>query len=205
MRALDLTDAELMVSMARGDREALAVVVDRTKDDLVNYLTRLVGRREPAEELAQDTFLRLFEAAPRYREEDKFQAFLYRIATNFARSYERRERLHRGVIGAFSALSLGSSNQAGWLSRSFEPSHEGSFLEAEAGRALEREMARLPLRFRVPLLLFAVEGWSQRAIADFLGCGESTVKTRIHRARERLKARLAPYREPRITRTAGAL
>ena len=124
MRALDLTDAELMVSMARGDREALAVVVDRTKDDLVNYLTRLVGRREPAEELAQDTFLRLFEAAPRYREEGKFQAFLYRIATNFARSYERRERLHRGVIGAFSALSLGSSNQAGWLSRSFEPSHE---------------------------------------------------------------------------------
>jgi RNA polymerase sigma-70 factor (ECF subfamily) len=202
MSAIDSTDSELMARMARGDREALAVLVDRYKDDLVNYLARLVGRREPAEELAQDTFLRLFEAAPRYREEGKFQAFLYRIATNFARSHERRERLHRGVLGAF---SWGSAAAASWPFRSFEPSHEHRFLEAEAGRALERELAGLPLKFRVPLVLFAVEGWSQRSIAEFLGCAEATVKTRIHRARERLKARLAPYREPRLARTAGAL
>lgn len=205
MSAIDSTDGELMARMACGDREALAVLVDRYKDDLVNYLTRLVGRRETGEELAQDTFLRLFEAAPRYREEGKFQAFLYRIATNFARSHERRERLHRGVMGAFSWGSAGSTGAASWPFRSFEPSHEHRFLEAEAGRALERELAELPLKFRVPLVLFAVEGWSQRTIAEFLGCAEPTVKTRIHRARERLKARLAPYREPAIARTAGAL
>jgi RNA polymerase sigma-70 factor (ECF subfamily) len=194
-------DGELMARMARGDREAFAVLVDRYKDDVVHYLTRLLGRREPAEEIAQDTFLRLFEAAARYREEGKFQAFLYRVATNLARSHERRERLHRGVVGTF-ALLTGSDS---WPGRSVEPSHEARFLALEAGRALERAIADLPMAFRVPLILFAVEGWSQRAIAEFLGCGEPTVKTRIHRARERLKTRLAPHRAPRVARAGGVL
>jgi RNA polymerase sigma-70 factor (ECF subfamily) len=207
MNATTQPDGELMSRMARGDREAFAVLVDRYKDDLVNYLTRLLGRRESAEEIAQDTFLRLFEVAGRYREEGKFQAFIYRVATNLGRSHERRERLHRGVVGAFAALTGGAGGAGGdsWPTRSVEPSHEARFLALETGRALERAIADLPMAFRVPLVLFAVEGWSQRAIADFLGCGEPTVKTRIHRARERLKARLAPHRAPRIARAEGVL
>lgn len=190
MSPLEPTDGDLMARMARGDREALAILADRYKDDLVNYLSRLVGR-DSGEELAQDTLLRVFEAAVRYREEGKFQAFLYRIATNLARSHERRARRDRAVVAAFWAHGEGSPP---WPFRSVEPSHEHLLFEAETGRALERELRLLPMKFRVPLLLFAVQGWSQRSISELLGCGEGTVRTRIHRGRERLRLRLAPYR-----------
>jgi RNA polymerase sigma-70 factor (ECF subfamily) len=198
-----LPDGELMARMASGDREALAVIVDRYKNDLVNYLARLCGR-ETGEELAQDTFLRLFAAAPRYRDEGRFQAFLYRIATNLARSLERRQRRHRLFTSAFGGG--GGDTSLPWPFRSVEPSHENRLLQLETGRALERELRALPLTFRVPLVLFAIEGWPQRAIADFLGCAEATVKTRIHRGRERLRERLLPYRgELRQAEKVGAL
>jgi RNA polymerase sigma-70 factor (ECF subfamily) len=173
-------DGELMAQVAAGDREALALLVDRHKDRLVNYLTRLTGHRDRAEELAQDTFLRLFQSSSRYREEGKFLPYLYRIATNLARSEDRRERRARWFA------SLPHTEAA-------DPVAETGLLREEGGRALRAALRGLPLAFRVPVVLFAVEGWSQKAIAELLGCREGTVKSRIHRGRERLRRALAPY------------
>ena len=83
-------DADLMARLRAGDRDALGDLVERHKDALVNYLTRLTGRRERGEELAQEAFVRLLQAVPRYREEGKLLPYLYRIATNLARSEDRR-------------------------------------------------------------------------------------------------------------------
>ena len=184
-------DDRLMSLVGSGDREALAQLVDRHKDRLVNYLTRLTGHRDRAEELAQETFLRVFQSSSRYREEGKFLPFLYRIATNLARSEERKERRARW----FASLPVGpeASAASAFHAASTGPTGDAGLIRAERGRMLRQALRGLPLAFRVPVVLFAVEGWSQRAIADLMGCREGTVKSRIHRGRERLRIALAPY------------
>jgi RNA polymerase sigma-70 factor (ECF subfamily) len=174
-------DAELMARVREGDREALGRLVDRHKDAMVNYLARLAGSRDRAEELAQEAFLRLYRFAPRYREEGRLVPLLYRIATNLLRGEERRERRRR-------VLLLGMSRNG-----HVPPAAQERLLRRELRERVGEAIGRLPLRFRVPLVLHGVEGWSYQAIADLLGCSEGTVKSRIHRGRERLRAALQPY------------
>jgi RNA polymerase sigma-70 factor (ECF subfamily) len=189
---VDASDSELMGRIGQGDREAFAVLVDRHKHSLTNYLARLTGTLERGEELAQETFLKLFGAAAKYREEGKFLGFLYRIATNLARSDERRERRQRNfALAFFSGGAAALAHPLGWGAPPVNG--EKRLLAAEKGQALARALRGLPLQFRVPLVLFAVEGWSHGSIAEFLGCQEGTVKSRIFRGRQRLRRALEPY------------
>jgi RNA polymerase sigma factor (sigma-70 family) len=91
----EASDAQLMARVRSGDRDAFGMLVRRHKDSMVNYLTRLTGCRERAEDAAQETFVRLYRVAPRYSEQGRFAAYLYRIATNLVRQHERRERRRR--------------------------------------------------------------------------------------------------------------
>jgi RNA polymerase sigma-70 factor (ECF subfamily) len=179
------TDADLMTRMGEGDTQAFGFLVDRYKDPMVNYLTRLTGSRERGEDAAQEAFLRLYQAAPRYRDEGRLVPYLYRIATNLIRSEERRRRRFRLVSGLL----------AGGGPRHSAPAGPMRLLRQEERSLLTRALAELPLIFRVPVVLYAVEGWTYEAIAEFQGTQVGTVKSRIHRGKERLRARLAPYRQ----------
>ncbi len=175
------SDAELMARVREGDRDAFADLVDRHKDAVVNYLTRLTGSRDRAEDLAQETFLRLFRSARDYTEQGYLRAYLYRIATNLVRSEERRDRRLR-LLMPF----LPREEHA-------EPAAPSGLLRRELTREVASAVAKLPLRYRVPLVLHEIEGWSYVDIAQEIGCREGTVKSRVHRGRQQLKARLEPY------------
>lgn len=174
-------DAGLMDRVREGDRDAFADLVDRHKDAVVNYLTRLTADRDRAEDLAQETFLRLFRSADAYTEQGLLRAYLFRIATNLVRSEERREKRLR-LLMPF----LGGGRHA-------EPTAPTGLLRRELHREVSSAVAQLPLRYRVPLVLHEIEGWAYADIARELGCREGTVKSRIHRGRQQLKERLAPY------------
>lgn len=174
-------DATQMARVRSGDRDAFADLVDRHKDAVVNYLTRLTGNRDRAEDLAQETFLRLFRSAGSYSEQGLLRGYLFRIATNLVRSEERREKRLR-LLMPF----LGRPEHA-------EPAAPSGLLRQEMHREVSAAVAQLPLRYRVPLVLHEIEGWAYADIAQALGCREGTVKSRIHRGRQHLKERLAPY------------
>lgn len=174
-------DATQMARVRSGDREAFADLVDRHKDAVVNYLTRLTGNRDRAEDLAQETFLRLFRSAGSYAEQGLLRGYLFRIATNLVRSEERREKRLR-LLMPF----LGRQEHT-------EPAAPSGLLRQELHREVSAAVAQLPLRYRVPLVLHEIEGWAYADIAQALGCREGTVKSRIHRGRQHLKERLAPY------------
>jgi len=175
------SDAELMARVREGDRDAFADLVDRHKDAVVSYLTRLTGNRDRAEDLGQETFLRLFRSAREYTEQGYLRAYLYRIATNLVRSEERRERRQRLVMPFFPREEHA------------EPAAPSGLLRRELHREVTAAVAKLPLRYRVPLVLHEIEGWSYVDIAQEIGCREGTVKSRVHRGRQQLKAKLEPY------------
>jgi RNA polymerase sigma-70 factor, ECF subfamily len=174
-------DAELMVRVREGNRDAFADLIGRHKDAVVSYLTRLTGNRDRAEDLAQETFLRLFRSARDYTEQGYLRAYLFRIATNLVRSEERREKRLR-LLTPF----LPREEHA-------EPAAASGLLRRELHREVAAAVARLPLRYRVPLVLHEIEGWSYVDIAQEIGCREGTVKSRVHRGRQQLKQKLEPY------------
>jgi len=175
------TDAQLLSQSRTGDPSAFACLVDRHKHAMVNYLTRLTGDRERAEDLAQEAFLRLYAKQHQYSEEGRLTAYLYRIATNLWRSQNRRQRRWQRIRPLVSPLDAGQT----------EP---GPHQLAEADQRAQRlraAVAALPARYRAPLVLHELEEWPYRDIAQLLRCRVGTVKSRIHRARRQLRQALA--------------
>ena len=174
------------------DDEAFARAIDRYKDRIVNYLTRLTSDRERAEDAAQETFIRFYQHRHRYREEGTLQAYLFRIATNLVRSEERRKKRWRLLEPIF---SRGGESPDGVNSekhpRSDDPDRRA--LASEEQRQVTLAISRLDLHYRAPLVLREIEGLPYSEIAEVLGLSEGTVKSRLHRAREQLRILLEPY------------
>ncbi len=179
-------DGDLLTRSRARDADAFAQLVDRHKDQMVNYLARLTGCRDRAEDIAQETFARFYKQTHHYREERTLSPYLFRIATNLVRSEERRKRrwqLLQPVLsyGGFTANGAGSA------------SPQADALASEEHRQVTRALASLDVLYRAPLVLREIEGLAYQEIANALGCSEGTVKSRLHRGRQLLKQRLTPY------------
>jgi RNA polymerase sigma-70 factor (ECF subfamily) len=176
------TDAALMVRVKDGDSQAFGDLVERHKNGVVNYLTHMTRDRDRAEELAQEAFLRLYQKSAYYQESGKLVPYLLRIATNILRSQERRSRRWRDLVGFVESSG-----------RAPDPSPQREVLSSEATEQVGIALARLPPRYRAPIVLREIEGLSYREIAEALSCREGTVKSRINRGRQQLRELLAHY------------
>lgn len=176
------TDDVLMQRVREGDDDAFAEIVDRYKDSLVNYLTHLVRSRDRAEEVAQDAFVRLYQNAAKYKQQERLGPYLFRIATNLVVSEIRRERRWSLLLPKFHASS-----------RTTPPQPDASLLTSEIQRQVAAAIERLPIAYRAPLVLFEIEEWSYEEIATALGVRPGTVKSRIFRARDLMRRHLAPW------------
>jgi len=177
------TDRDIVQAAQGGDLDAFTRLVEREKDPLVNYLTYLTGSFDRAEDVAQETFLRFFQMLERYEEQGRLRSLLFRIATNLVRKEERRRRRWARIVPF---LLNGHSE---------DPVAQRQVLQNELLERLAQALRQLPLHYRAPLVLFEVEGWSYSEIASHMECSQGTVKSRIHRAREKVHNRLEPYFE----------
>ena len=179
-------DGDLLTRSRARDADAFAQLVDRHKDQMVNYLARLTGCRDRAEDIAQETFVRFYKQIHHYREEGTLSAYLFRIATNLVRSEERRKRRWKILQPILSYSGFAGGGAA-------PESPQADALASEEHRQVTRALASLDVLYRAPLVLREIEGLSYQEIATALGCNEGTVKSRLHRGRQLLKERLAPY------------
>ena len=186
MREMAINDVELLTRSRARDADAFAQLVDRHKDQMINYLTRLTGCRDRAEDIAQETFVRFYRQIHHYREEGTLSAYLFRIATNLVRSEERRNRRWQVLRPLLGAVGFAAGGEA-------PASPQADALASEEHRQVTRALASLDVLYRAPLVLREIEGLSYQQIAIALGCSEGTVKSRLHRGRRLLKERLAPY------------
>jgi RNA polymerase sigma-70 factor (ECF subfamily) len=165
-----------ILSFDAGDAEVEAELVRLYREyhgDLYAYLCRLVGDRHLAEDLVQDTFVKAHRALGRLPKDANRRAWLYRIATNTALDQLRRRRL-------VAWLPLFDNDR--------HPATHTSFQEESLETiAVQRTLARLAPRYRVPLVLYTCQGLSTEEIAAILEISRGAVKTRLFRAREKFR------------------
>ena len=176
-------DAELMIRLRdHGDSGAFEQLYKRFTPPLISFLVRMVRDAARAEELAQDVFLRIYQARDRYEPRAKFSTYLFGIASNLAlndldRAHRKRERPLETMPGSAEPID----------------DRPGLADEIEArltGEKIERALAALPARQRAALLMRSSHGLSYAEIADELGASESSVKSLLHRARAELLSQL---------------
>lgn len=175
MGATERSDEDWLRSAAAGDRNAFSVLVRRHQRSLHRHLARLVGTQDDAMELAQETFVRAWQALPRREPTASFRTWLFRIARNAALDHLRRRRAVEFVP----------------LDETHEPEQPGADPERRARlsqevRQLEAALARLTPEHREILLLREIEDMSYEAIGGVLGVSDGTVKSRLARARAAL-------------------
>jgi RNA polymerase sigma-70 factor (ECF subfamily) len=176
------SDADLVLRALEGSAWAEAALCRAYSRPLLAMLTRLIGNRADADEIAQDAFVVALETLKRLREPAAFRGWLFRIATNLARRRMRRRKLERflGVAPAAEDVDLEV-----FASTSVEP-------EVRAELALvEERLARLPIDVRLAWSLRFVEGYELSEVAELCACSLATVKRRIERASKKLDAHVA--------------
>jgi RNA polymerase sigma-70 factor, ECF subfamily len=181
-------DAALLVAFQRGDAAAFRTLFERYARAMVAFCHHFVKDAARAEELAQDVFLKLHQAAPRYRPTARFRTFLYRIAANHCLNELRRgDRATRG--GARPGEEPVDVDALAGDQATPEEVATGGALE----RAVERMLARLPEKQRAAFVLCRFEGLSYEEIAEALETSVPAVKSLIHRATVAAAEALAPF------------
>jgi RNA polymerase sigma-70 factor, ECF subfamily len=195
-RVEPLRDQEAIERCLGGDANAFGALVVRYQDRIFNACVRIVGHRETAREMAQEAFLRAFERLRTFRQGSRFSTWLFAIAINQCRSELRRRKTkkHRPPL----SLDAGRSDDGGggWEPPSAEPDPSAGVLASETGRRVEAELAELPKKYRIPVVLRDVEGMSYEEIAVVIDAPVGTVRSRIHRGRQVLRERLSDLMSP---------
>ena len=170
-------ESELIVLARKGDQGAYGVLVRRHQDRIYRHLLNLTGSREEALELAQEVFIKAWQAMPTWQPEAQFHTWLYRIASNAALDVLRRRKVVRFV-------PLDDDYDA----PADQPGPEAQLQARQGLRRLDAALARLLPEQREIVLLREVEGLSYDELATTLGIDQGTVKSRLSRARVALAA-----------------
>ena len=168
------TELALVERLRRGDTGAFDVVYDEYHARVFSFLARLSRRRDVAEDLVEETWLRFVERAPRFRSDTCVGAWLFTVARNLYVSY-RRSRL---VEDSYATGLIGL-----WPAGSPAPSPFESTVASETERRLEAAITALPVAYREAVLLVAVEGLRPAEAASVCGIAPEAMRQRLSRAR----------------------
>ena len=174
--SLSDADSELIQRAQGGDSRAFEELYRTHVDRVYGLCLRMSADRERAEQLTQDTFVRCWEKLGTFRGESRFSSWLYRMAVNVVLN-DQRARKRRN-------LRLESTGDLGGYGRAAPQGARDETID------VERALAGLPEAARTVLVLYGIEGYKYREIAEMTGLAEGTVKAQIHRARKLLEAAL---------------
>lgn len=182
------SDLELMLRVRSGDADSFELLLNRYRGPLIRYFCRMVRDQALAEDLAQEVFLRVYQARERYQPEARFTTWLYRIATNLALNALRDRR--DAEMPAEAEGGEGDPPEARIVDS--RPTAEQSLILSERERAIRQAVESLPDNQRAAVILHKYQEVDYRQIARILDVSESAVKSLLFRAYENLRARLEP-------------
>ncbi len=187
-----LSDHQLIEATKQGDEAAFAEIVNRYRNPITNFLYRFLNDYEEAVDLAQETFIRVYFAIERYHTDYAFSTYIYRIATNLAIS-EIRKRKRRQLLSLTGLFQNEDESETEFQLPDERSLPDEDLIEDERNRTIARAIAALPDKYRAPIILREIEDKSYEEIAQILGLGLGTTKSRISRARNLLKEKLKHY------------
>lgn len=197
--ALDLAnlpDADIVALAQQGRESAFRELIRRYERPVFSLIFRMVRDRELAEDLSQDTFVKVLNHIDRYRPEFKLSSWLFKIANNVAIDHLRRRQLDTVSMSGSPHAETTEAIEA--TSFDIVAQQESALDEMEArelGSSIEQAIAKLRPEYRSCIMLRHVEGRSYEEIAATLDLPLGTVKTYIHRARHELRRALGHLRE----------
>jgi RNA polymerase sigma-70 factor (ECF subfamily) len=188
---MEATDSELMSRLAAGDDLAMNALMTRWSARVSSFLFRMTGQRETAVDLAQETFVKLYQARDRYKPQGNFSTWLFSIAANLARNHARWKTRHP-TVSLDATRSDGTATPPDPVAS--DPTPGEAALTHEQTAAVNAAILGLPADLREALTLFVYEGLGYAEIAGLGHCSPKAVETRIYRARQILKEQLKDLR-----------
>jgi RNA polymerase sigma-70 factor (ECF subfamily) len=179
-------DTELMRRVQMGDEAALGALMQRWELSLKAFIGRIVLNTSEAEELAQETFVRVWQQRGRYRADAPFRPWIFAIAVNLARNRLRWWKLRPLIaLEDWTEVPSDSGTAAEGETRRLD--------RAERASAVRDAIARLPTDLREAIVLFEYEQMSYAEVAEAVGASSKAVENRIARAREKLRVALKSW------------
>lgn len=184
---MEFVEKRLVERAKRGDRDAFAELIEMYKDKIFQVAFRMVGNRQEAEDIAQETFLRVYANLNSYDSSYKFSTWIYRIATNLCIDRGRKKKADFSLDE-----ETDGTNGLDWHSRlsSNEKSPEEKLVTKELQETVQDALSELAPKYRSIMILRYIEDLSLQEISEVLKLPITTIKTRIHRGREALRGKL---------------
>jgi RNA polymerase sigma-70 factor (ECF subfamily) len=184
----DEQDRRDMEQLATGVDSALDNLMSRHSERLFHYLVRVLQNETEAADLAEETFVRIYQNRSKFKSHQKFSSWAYTIATNLARDVQRYRVRHPNV-----SLDLEQRQDGSRLGESLPDAGPGpveSLDASERAEEVRRAVGTLPEEMRIPLVLFIYEEKSHAEISEILKCSAKAVEMRLYHARQQLRERL---------------
>ncbi|MFD2610814.1 RNA polymerase sigma factor SigW [Paenibacillus gansuensis] len=180
-------DARLARLARNGDQSAFAELVGLYKDKIYNLGYRMLGNRQEAEDVVQETFLRVYSNLERYDEAQKFSTWIFRIGTNLCIDRLRKKKPGYSLDAE---LNEGEGTDMYSMLPSNDPGPEKMLLLTETQDMIHKAIEELPAKYKSAVVLKYLHDLSLQEIGDILGVPVTTVKTRVHRGREFLRKKM---------------
>lgn len=184
---MEIPDSDLMANLAGGDDLALNRLMERWASRVAAFLYRMTGQRETAADLAQETFVKLYQARDRYRADGNFSTYLFAIASNLAKNHTRW-RMRHPTISLDAPADENSGPALQLVDLQADPGETAQRMETMT--AVGKAFQTLTPDLREAMSLFIYEGMGYAEIGVLMGCSVKAVETRIYRARQILKEQL---------------
>jgi RNA polymerase sigma-70 factor, ECF subfamily len=179
-------------SLKAGDREAFARLVDETSGHVYRVALQILGDEQDAEDVLQETYIKAYRFLPDFEGRSSLTTWLYRIAVNEALMLVRKRKPQTVSVEENNSFDAEAESE-GMQIVDFCCLPEGELLSGESRRFLDQAIQNLPETLRVVFVMRDIEGLSIQDTAETLGLSESNVKTRLLRARLRLRQELSVY------------
>ena len=187
----ELDDSGLVAAFLAGERRAFNELVGRYHVRLINFIYRTIGDRERAEDLVQETFVRVYRHLHRFDQSKKFSTWVYTIAGNLAKN-ELRNR-SRNPLVLFQTIKKNweaDNRPLEWEDNTYRP--DDLFRKRHLKEMVDNAVSQLPEHHRLVFVLREMEGKTYEEISEITGVNLGTVKSRLHRARTSFAERIEP-------------
>ena len=185
---MEISEKELIRLAKNGDRWAQSEIVKNYEKMVYNLGLRLLGNEDLAEGVLQETFLRVLQALPNFKEQSQLSTWIYRIATNQALMRLRTKKRRRQ---SFDENIEDETRDYSFFTRSLEKDPLDDLLNTELKEKMNIAIDQLPENYKTTFVLKDIEGLALKEIANIIELSRPAVKSNLHRARVTLRNKLA--------------